>query len=131
MLTQTLDAHIEITPGTLGGKPRIVGHRISVQDVAIWHEWMGRSADEIAADHGLTLADVYAALAYYDDHRQEIDAMIKESEAFVNAFQDSIPSKIPQKRLPRHCRICLKNEIHEPIQRKHLSPTNHRRLSAR
>jgi uncharacterized protein (DUF433 family) len=31
MVTQ----HIEVTPGIAGGKPRIVGHRITVQDVAI------------------------------------------------------------------------------------------------
>lgn len=97
MTTQTLDAHIEITPGIAGGKPRIAGHRITVQDIVIWHEWMGRSADEIATDHKLTLADVYAALAYYYDHREEIDTMIKESEAFVEAFRQKIPSKVSEK----------------------------------
>ncbi len=102
MLTHTLDAHIEITPGITGGKPRIAGHRITVQDVVIWHEWLGRSADEIAADHELTLADIYAALAYYYDHREEIDALIKESEAFVDAFQETVPSKIAQKLHPQH-----------------------------
>ena len=33
--------HIEITPGVCGGKPRIAGHRIKVQDIAVWHEIMG------------------------------------------------------------------------------------------
>src|SRR5262245_8430602 len=70
---KTLDQHIEITPGIAGGKPRIAGHRITVQDIVVWHEWMGRSADEIAAEYNLTLADVYAALAYYFDHRAEMD----------------------------------------------------------
>jgi uncharacterized protein (DUF433 family) len=73
METKTLDAHIEITPGIAGGKPRIAGHRITVQHIAIWHERLGKSADEIATDYDLTLADVYAALAYYFDHRAEID----------------------------------------------------------
>lgn len=35
MATKTLDEHIEVTPGIAGGKPRIAGHRITVQDVAI------------------------------------------------------------------------------------------------
>jgi len=35
-----LDEHIEITPGVAGGKPRIAGRRITVQNVAIWHERM-------------------------------------------------------------------------------------------
>ena len=97
MTTQTLDAHIEITPGIAGGKPRIVGHRITVQNFVIWHEWMGRSADEIASEYNLSLSDVYAALTYYYDHREEIDAMIKESEAFVEALRQEIPSKVAEK----------------------------------
>lgn len=36
-----ISKHIEITPGICGGKPRIVGHRIKVQDIVIWHERMG------------------------------------------------------------------------------------------
>ena len=56
--------HIEISPEIAGGKPRITGHRITVQNVVIWHERMGLSADEIASNYGLSLADVYAALAY-------------------------------------------------------------------
>jgi uncharacterized protein (DUF433 family) len=32
MLTKTLDAHIEVTSGIVGGKPRIAGHRITVQN---------------------------------------------------------------------------------------------------
>jgi uncharacterized protein (DUF433 family) len=58
--------HIEITPGTCGGKPRIAGHRIKVQDIVIWHERMGMSPDEIVSNYpSITLSDVYAALAYY------------------------------------------------------------------
>ena len=29
--------HIEMTPGVCGGRPRIAGHRIRVQDIVIWH----------------------------------------------------------------------------------------------
>ena len=61
-----------------GGKPRIAGHRITVQDVVIWHEWLGRSADEISAEYGLDLVDVYAALANYYDHQPEMDQAIRE-----------------------------------------------------
>jgi uncharacterized protein (DUF433 family) len=75
-------ASIEITPGTCGGKPRIAGHRIRVQDIALWTE-EGRSADEIVADFPqLSLSDVYAALAYYHEHREEIDQDIREDEEF-------------------------------------------------
>ena len=97
MTIKNIDQHIEITLGIAGGKPRISGHRITVQNIVIWHEWMGQSADEIASDYGLTLADVYAALAYYYDHRSEIDKAIKNSKDFVEALRRQIPSKVAQK----------------------------------
>ncbi len=75
--------HIEITPGICGGKPRIAGHRVRVQDVVIWTE-QGQSPDEIVAHiPSITVADVYSALAYYHDHRVEIDADIQTEIAIV------------------------------------------------
>jgi uncharacterized protein (DUF433 family) len=41
--------HIDITPGVCGGKPRIAGHRIRVQDIVIWHERLGYSPDEVVS----------------------------------------------------------------------------------
>ena len=97
METKTLDAHIEITPGIAGGKPRIAGHRITVQNVVIWHERMSKSADEIATEYGLSLADVYAALAYYFDHREAIDASIREGKAFAEALRAQTSSKLTER----------------------------------
>jgi len=97
MSSKTLDDHIELTPDTAGGKPRIRGRRIRVQDIAIWHERLGKSADEIAAEYDLTLADVYAALAYYFDHREEIDARMTEDRAFADAIRARTPSLRDQK----------------------------------
>ncbi len=89
--------NIEITPGVAGGKPRIAGHRITVQNIAVWHERLGKSMDEIAAEYDLTLADVYAALAYYFDHREEIDRSIEEGESFAESLHQRTPSKVRQK----------------------------------
>lgn len=97
MSAQVLERHIEITPGVAGGKPRIAGHRITVQDMVIWHESMGRSADEICAEYDLTLADVYAALAYYFDHQEEIDRSLDESEALVAELRQRSPSVLERK----------------------------------
>jgi uncharacterized protein (DUF433 family) len=82
-----LDRHIAIMPGVAGGKPHIAGHRITVQNIVIWHERMGLGSDEIATEYNLTLADIYAALAYYYDHHAEIDAAIEDDEAFVAALR--------------------------------------------
>ena len=94
----TISEHIEITPGVCGGKPRIAGHRIRVQDIVIWHETMGMSPDEILYHHPtITLSDVYAALVYYHDHKEEIRQDIEAGEAFVEAVQAQTPSLLQQK----------------------------------
>ena len=80
----TLDRLIAIKPGFCGGKPHIAGHRIKVQQVAVWHEQLGQSPEEIVATYPtLTLAEVHAALAYYYSHRAEIDGNIRADEEFV------------------------------------------------
>jgi len=94
---KTLDEHIDITPGIVGGKPRIAGHRITVRNIVIWYDRMGKSADEIATEYDLDLADIHAALAYYFDHRIEIDKAIDESEMFLKVIRENARSKLEQK----------------------------------
>lgn len=90
--------HIEITPGVCGGKPRIAGHRITVQNIVVWHEQMGMSPNEIAVTYpSITLADVYAALAYYHDHQEYIRARMKADEEFVAELRaKAAPSRLQQ-----------------------------------
>ena len=97
MTTLTLDRYIERTPGVAGGKVRIAGRRITVADIAIWYERLGRSADEISSEYDLTLAEIHAALAYYHDHRAEIDEGVRTSDAFIEGLRQQIASKIPGK----------------------------------
>jgi len=40
-MTTVTSKHIEVTPGVCGGRSRIAGHRIRVQDVVVWHEQKG------------------------------------------------------------------------------------------
>ena len=89
--------HIAISEDVAGGKPRIAGHRITVQHIVIWHERMGLSADEIASNHGLSLAEIYAALTYYYDHRQEIDEAVLADESYVAELRKRIKSKLSGK----------------------------------
>ena len=70
--------YVAVKPGYCGGKPHIVGHRIKVQHIAVWHERMGMTAEEIVATYPtLSLSAVFAAPAYYHSHRAEIDADIE------------------------------------------------------
>ena len=86
------------TPGTCGGKPRIDGHRIKVEHIAVCHEGMGMSPDEIVTAHPtISLAQVHAALAYYYEHKEQIDADIEEGRRFVEGLRaQSPPSKLQQ-----------------------------------
>ena len=89
--------HIAKTPGICGGLACIAGHRIRVADVVVWHERRGYSPDEIVAMFpGLVLADVHAALAYYFDHRAEIDADLRADEALAAAAGPR-PSKLRER----------------------------------
>src|SRR3954466_6825091 len=90
--------YIGIKPGYCGGEPHILGHRIKVRHVVVWHEQMGMTPTEIAVTYPtITLAQVHAALAYYYDHRDEIHAAIEDERRFVEERKaKSPPSKLEQ-----------------------------------
>ena len=94
--TETLEMpRIVRTPGTCGGKPRIDGHRITVKHIVLDHQRQGLSPDEIVSAYpSLTLSDVYAALAYYHDHRAEIDADIKADDDHWAEIERQNPERL-------------------------------------
>jgi uncharacterized protein (DUF433 family) len=91
------ECHIEITPGVRGGKPRLAGTRITVDDVVVMHLRLGQSLPEISGRYDLDPAAVYAAMAYYHDHRDEIDRSIEADLAYAEAFQRNNPSPLQEK----------------------------------
>jgi uncharacterized protein (DUF433 family) len=104
-MTAVISEHIQITPGVCGGKPRIAGHRIRVQDIVIWYEQLNMSPDEIVYHYpSITLADIHAALAYYYDHLDEIRQDIHESEAFTSQLAAQTPSILQRKLKERNAR---------------------------
>lgn len=60
------------------GRPCIAGTTIEVSTIVIAKIVHGQEPDEIAADYGLSLSQVYAALAYYYENKQAINASINE-----------------------------------------------------
>ena len=80
--------HIEIVEGAGGPKARIKGSRIRVEDVVVWHERQRMTPFEIVHEYPtITVADVYAALAYYWDNRGEIEAKMGRDEAYAEQFR--------------------------------------------
>ena len=64
------------TPGTCGGRPRIAGTRMSIRSIAI--DYKAGMTPEIIAEEfpHLTLAQIYAGLAYYHANKDELEAEI-------------------------------------------------------
>jgi uncharacterized protein (DUF433 family) len=81
--------HIEKRPGRSGEERAYVsGTRVRVQDIASEHELHGLTPEQIAREHPqLSLAHVYAALAYYFDHREEIQRQMKQDEEFADSLE--------------------------------------------
>jgi len=90
--------HISKTPGVCGGKACIADHRIRVMDVVVWHEMRGMCPEEIVSTFpGITLADVYAALAYYFDNREEVQADFRQEREVAESLKHLFPSKLQEK----------------------------------
>lgn len=68
--------YIVRTPGVRGGNARIQGTRIGVHDVVGLLQ-NGETVDSVVRClEGLTRAQVYECLAYYEDHLAEIDHLL-------------------------------------------------------
>ena len=85
-------AEIVSTDDVLGGAPRIEGRRIGVHHVAKRVVDTGESPEQVAADYGLDIADVYRALVYYYDNPEEMRR--------VQAERQSVPDDLTAVRGP-------------------------------
>ena len=78
-------------PNMRGGRPVISGTSIRVVDVVASHIYRGQSPDELAVHFALDLGQVYAALAYYYQHKADMDAQMKadaqEAEKLLSTFE--------------------------------------------
>src|SRR5258708_7299084 len=83
------------------GRARIQGLRTKVMQIAIDRR-SGMDADAIHAAYPyLTLAQIHAALSYYYEHREEMDAQIERDEQEVEELRANNPNAITREELPR------------------------------
>jgi len=72
--------HIVEIDGVLGGDAIIEGTRIAVWHIVGYYYKVGMSVEDILAEWNyLTPAQVFSALAYYHDHKEEIDKLREEN----------------------------------------------------
>ena len=78
MTTETGYRYIVKTPGVRGGNARIENTRIGVHDVVAY--WLlGNTVEEILEGFpDLTRAQIYECLAYYEDHKSEVEPLARE-----------------------------------------------------
>lgn len=84
--TSTGYRYITQTAGVRGGRAVIMGTRIGVHDViGLLHN--GETVDTIIINcfPDITKAQVYECLAYYEDHRDEINLLVAEQMADPSA----------------------------------------------
>lgn len=89
-----MSGHIVRTEGICGGKPRIRGRRVRVQDIAYYSERCGWTPDRIATELELTLGQVHAALSYYFDNIDEIRQDMRRSTELREHLASTTPSRV-------------------------------------
>lgn len=85
--SRTRNPHVERRPGVCGGVPVIRGTRFPVRSVVEYVLRQGMTPEEMVVEwKRLTLAKIHGALAYYYDHKREIDAdMRRNRRVFARA----------------------------------------------
>ena len=76
--------HVVKTPGVCGGRARIEDTRVRVYNIAFMHKNGDTDATIREAYPDLSGAQIHAAIAYYYDNREEIDADLAEDEAWAD-----------------------------------------------
>jgi len=82
-MASTAYRYIMQLPGVRGGNAIVEGTRIGVHDV-IGLLQNGETIDSVCSNHcfpDLTKAQVYECLAYYEDHKGEIDVLVARQMA--------------------------------------------------
>jgi uncharacterized protein (DUF433 family) len=80
---------IAINPDVRNGRAHVLGTTITVADIALVKIYHGLDADGLADWYGLTLSQVYAALAYYYDHKESIDEQIRAQISRAESHKES------------------------------------------
>src|SRR5580693_8878034 len=75
------------------GVAKLIGSRAKVMSI-VMDQMNGYSTTEIHAHYPhLSMAQIHAALAYYYDHKSEVDAQIEESLRFVEEMRAKHPNR--------------------------------------
>ena len=90
--------HIVRVQGVCGGRPVIEGTRLSVKLIGGWAR-MGRTPEEIAAQYpDVSIVQIADALAYYENHPEEIEAEFAEEQRYIEVEIPRLQAMIAERR---------------------------------
>jgi uncharacterized protein (DUF433 family) len=92
---QPVAPHIVLRTSVTGTQPVLDRIGIKVKLIAQWY-LAGKPVREFVDELELTPAEVHAAMAYYYDHKSEIDARIRDDKRVVEEVRAANPSRIPR-----------------------------------
>jgi uncharacterized protein (DUF433 family) len=79
---------IAIDPNVRSGRPFILGTTIEVSAIVIATIVHGQTPEQIASEYKLTLTQVHATLAYYYEHKAEVDNLIEHRSQLVDQLRN-------------------------------------------
>ncbi len=79
---------ISSNPKVRGGRPCVAGTGLRVTDIVMASLFHNQTPDEIAVGYGVSLAQVHAALAYYYEHKAQIDEDIRAQIARARELKE-------------------------------------------
>jgi uncharacterized protein (DUF433 family) len=97
VLSETRYEHIILDEGQV---PLIAGTRVKVIELVLDHLAYGWSPEELHFQHPhLTMGQIHSALAYYWDHKAELDRDMERRLQLVDQLQQTAPSSPLVERL--------------------------------
>lgn len=101
-MAQTAYKHISLTDD---GWPVIEGTRFKIKNLVSEQLAHGLTPGELLDQHPqLTLAQIYSALAYYEDHREQIDNEIRRGQELADSLQPDLDSRKLKERIKERAR---------------------------
>jgi len=78
---------ITTDPNVRSGRPCLIGTAIEVTAIAIENIFNRHTPEELSADYRVPLSHIYAALAYYYEHKTELDDLMRKNDEIAEAYR--------------------------------------------
>ncbi len=88
-MTTLVIEYIVSSPDVFSGRPHIAGRRIGVDHIASYYNG-GWTVEYICEQLDLSPGEVYAALSYYSDHKDEIDQQMLDADEKIRQIGTSL-----------------------------------------